>query len=281
MYKITIKGGKIFSVPVNGIIEMAKKNVDKLFNIINVDMKKKNNGAIVLTSALSKYWDPHNDLLRVELMEHLDATLPLAIYTTAFPELTVGVLTAIHNIAVMGKYVLTGTGIAASDMKRDTAYKHAFFDGPITTDMSAVIVATGYGTIATAVPADAMKYIGDLRTVLMKNKNWNEAIAKALWLYGIDGTPFIPADYVAHYSVHAFPGYLHFHVATKFVHTHNLYIRKAGALIWEPAIRFDGPNYDVHRITTSSPEDLEVMIKGIVDNVETPLFSLITKVTYT
>jgi hypothetical protein len=282
MYKYSLKfpKGKLVSKPIESKVDTQKKE-DEVPNLLEEIMKERKGGPIVLTTLMSQYWDPHIEIKRVELMEHLAGAEGFSAYLTQFPELTVAVMEAVVNISLMGRYIYTGTGIATSDQKRDTAYKHAFFDGPISTDMSAVPVATTYGAPAVEVPANAMKYIGDLRAVLMKNKNWNEAIAKSLWLYGIDGTPFVPAEYVAKYSVNPLPGYLHFHVATKFVHTHNIYIRIAGTPTWDAPIRFDGANFDVHRIPVTPSENLEVMMKGIVDNVETPLPSVILPVTYT
>jgi len=112
----------------------------------------------------------------------------------------------------------------------------------------------------------------------MKNKNWTDDIAKDLWLFGSEGT-FNKDTYQATYSVNPFPTYMHFHVGTKFVKTHNLYIRVKGATAWETPIRFDGANFDVTRVATAA-QNLEVMFKGIIKNVETPMVSKITPVTY-
>jgi hypothetical protein len=246
--------------------------------------KNKRTCMFILSIVLVKSWEPKDEAGRLALMQHLDDTLSLPVYTTAFPELTAGpggVLETIHNIRLMGEYLVGGSGVGESDAKKVNSYKHSFFSGPVGASMALVPTATTYGVVPTIVPADAMGYIRTLRGILMRNKNWSDDIAKALWLYGTDGPSFDPATYVAHYSVHAFPGYMHFHVSTKNVHSHLIYIRKVGTLTWDAPIRFDGANWDVHRISTSSPENLEVMVMGFYDNAETVLQSVITPVTYT
>jgi hypothetical protein len=138
--------------------------------------------------------------------------------------------------------------------------------------------AAVYGTVPVIVDADIMAWVGNLRGILMGNVAWTDDIAKDLWLYGTESS-FTPAAYMSNYSVNPFPGYMHFHVNCKFVKTHNVYIRVKGATAWEAPIRFDGPNFDVARPGTAA-QNLEVMFKGIIKNVETPLVSVIRPVTY-
>ena len=280
MKKVAIVKGKCVSVPVE--VDASVEAQDEVIKTYSFD--KERLGAIILSIILVKSWEPRDEAGRLALMKHLDETLPLAIYTTAFPELTAGpggVLAAIHNIYMMGKYLSGGSSVGESDAKKVNTYKHTFYSGPVGTAMAIVPTATSYGVVPAIVPADAMGYIRLLRGILMRNNNWSDDIAKALWLYGTDGESFVVADYVSHYSVHAFPGYLHFHVSTKNVHLHLIYIRKVGALDWEKPIQFEGANCDVHRVSGTSPENLEVMIMGLYKDVETVMPSVITKVTYT
>ena len=144
--------------------------------------------------------------------------------------------------------------------------------------MTSVPVSAVYEAAAAVVPSNVMHFLRDLRQQLVNHPAWNEGIAKALWLYGTDGT-FDISTYVAHYSVHAFPAYMHFHVSTKNIHTHHIYVRVAGTLVWDAPISFDGANFDLHRVSTAS-ENLEVMVVGVRNNVETPTASVITPVTY-
>src|ERR1035438_9251381 len=179
----------------------------------------------------------------------------------------------------MADFLITGSQRAETGSKTINSYKSHFFIGPVGTSMVTLPVPAVYGTAPTVVPADFMSYVRSLRNKLMENPKMTDDILKDLMLYGTD-VSFDPATYVAVYSVHAFTGYLHFHVSTKNVHEHNIYIRKAGTTVWDAPIRFTGANFDVHRVPTTSPENLEVMIKGIINNVETSEPSVIRKVTY-
>jgi len=225
-------------------------------------------------------WDPFTAPGRVSLLKNLDSKL--LSYAGSFPEITIGlggVVDTVHKCYAMTDFVVTATDRAQSSAGSMVGYKEHLFNGPAATSMTLVPASASYGTVPAVVAADVMGYIGNLRTKLMKNPNWTDAIAKDLWLYGTEEI-FDKDTYKAHYSVNAFPGYMHFHVATKYVKTHNIYVRKVGASVWEAPIRFDKSNYDVHRMPTTSPENLEVMLKGIINNEETPLLSVITTITY-
>jgi hypothetical protein len=234
---------------------------------------------IILMSTFIVNWDPHTDTGRVALLKHLDDKLHTTEYTDLFPELTVDVLAYLHKIYLMANFIVNACDNATSGVHSAVGYKRHLFDGPDGTSMVLVPTPAVYGTAADVVDADIMAWVGNLRDTLMTNNAWTDDIAKDLWLFGTEGT-FDKDTYKAHYSVNPFPTYLHFHVSTKHVKTHNIYIRVKGATVWEAPIRFDGANFDVHRDGTT-PQNLEVMFKGIINNVETPMVSVITPVLYT
>ena len=235
----------------------------------------------VMSTILVKYWDPNTESGRQALWQHLDGTEGFAAYVGSdFPELSVEVLAMVHKIRLMVDYIMNGSGVGDSNLRTVNSYKHSLFEGPVTVDMSTIPVGSNFGALPTSVvEAGIMTYLSTLRTLLTKNSHWTEAIAKALWLYGTDGT-FDPDAYDPHYSVHAFTGYLHIHVSTKNVHVHHVYIRVAGSLTWEAPIQFTGANFDLHRTIGTNPQNLEVMLIGVINNVETPTASVITPVTY-
>jgi len=199
---------------------------------------------------------------------------------TDFPELTVGVIANVHKIRLMLDYVMNGSSVDASNSQTVNSYKHSLFEGPVTVPMTSIPVGADFGTIPTSVvEAGIMAYLSTLRTLLMQNPNWTEAISKALWLYGTDGS-FDPDAYIPNYSVHPFTGYMHIHVSTKRVHVHNVYLRQMGTTTWDAPIQFTGANFDLHKITGTNPQNLDVMLKGVINNVETPGESLITTIVY-
>ena len=258
-----------------------KINVNEIIKEIENDFL---HGKIIVGLAVVKvhYWDPKTEPGRLALIDHLDTKLHTTEYTTLFPvELTTAVLSNLHKMNLMANYICTGSNNAVSDQKKFNSYKHNLLDGPNGTDMTTIPVPTDDGAAPLVVEANIMENIGLLRDSLMLNPNWNDTVAKDLWLYGTDGEAFDKELYVAKYSAHPFPGYIHIHVGTKHVHVHNAYIRKAGTTVWDAPIRFEGANFDLHRVPTTSPENLEVMLKGVIGNVETPILSVITKITFT
>ena len=225
-------------------------------------------------------YDPRTEHGRVELLKHLDERLPS--YTGSFPELTpgpTGVLAAIHNRYLMADYIVKGSQNAELAVHNVNDYKFKMFNGPVSTSMTTVPIPAVYGVAPTAVSADFMGYVATLRGLMMKNPNWTDAIAKDLHLYGTEGT-FNPDTYVPEYSIHPFTGYLHIHVGVKFVNSHHVYIRKAGTTVWEPFIQFSNSNFDLKRVGLVSPENLEIMLIGVIDNKELPLTSKILPFLY-
>src|ERR1035437_5044978 len=234
----------------------------------------------VLTTILVKYWDPNTEAGRVSLFKHLDDPLVgLPFYAATFPTiLTVGVLAMIHKMYLMADYVVTGSGLNNSSGKTVNDYKFSLFNGPVTVPMVTVPVGANFGALPVVVAAGIMSYLSNLRKQLI-DQDCSDAILKALWLYGTDGT-FDPTAYIPNYSVHPFTGYIHTHVATKNVHVHNLYVREAGSIIWDAPVEFTGSNFYFHRVTPKKPENLEVMLKGVINNIELPGDSVITTITY-
>jgi hypothetical protein len=246
-----------------------------------INEEPKNGRIMVLMSTHLESWDPKTEGGRLAIFKNLDQKL-ITYVGINFPEITTGVggvIPTIHAGYLMADFLITGSQRSESGSKTINSYKLHFFDGPEGTSMVTVPVPAVYGTAPAVVPADFMGYVRSLRTKLMENPNMTDDILKDLMLYGTDVT-FDPTTYVAVYSVHPFPGYMHFHVSTKNVKTHNIYIRKAGTTTWDAPIRFDGANFDVHRVPTTSPENLEVMLKGIINNIETAMLSVIRPVTY-
>ena len=275
MKTFEIKKGKVVSIVQESKNDDFEESLLALFR----EERRKNRKIIVLTTAYIINWDPRTDGGRVALLKHLNENLPLSTYTSLFPELTLAVLADINKRYLMADYINKASDNANSAAHSVNDYKRALFDGPATVSMTTVSIPAVYGVAPVVVPADIMDYVSNLRGLLMKNPNWTDAIAKALWLYGTDAT-FDKDTYQAHFSVNPFPGYLHLHVSTKHVKTHNIYIRKVGVTAWDTPIRFDGANFDVHRPPASAPENLEVMVRGIINNVETPLLSAILPVPY-
>ena len=84
----------------------------------------------------------------------------------------------------MADYV--GNGISESSANASSGrivndYKHNLLDGPATVEMNTVPVEANYRTLpVTIIAAGTTKYLGDLRTTLMKNANCTDAILKAL-----------------------------------------------------------------------------------------------------
>src|SRR5580693_346886 len=90
--------GKHVSAPVEVNEDTYGKILDYVRNL--PWFKNKRACMFILSIILVKSWEPKDEAGRIALMQHLDDTLPLAIYTTAFPELTAGpggVLDTIHN----------------------------------------------------------------------------------------------------------------------------------------------------------------------------------------
>ena len=262
-------------------ISLEMLNEIKIFEPRFINEESKRGKIIILMSTHLVSWDPKTEQGRLAIFKNLDDKLITYVGTT-FPEITMGaggVIETIHAGYQMANFLITGSQRSESGSKTINSYKTHFFDGPAGTSMISVPVPAVYGTAPAVVEADFMGYVRSFRTKLMENPAMTDDILKDLMLYGTDVT-FDPTTYVSVYSVHPFPGYLHFHVSTKNVHTHNIYIRKAGTTVWDAPIRFDGANFDVHRVPTTSPENLEVMIKGIINNVETAMLSVIRPVTY-
>lgn len=267
--------------------KLLKNNPKGTFTLVPTKVKvqsydEKGNFSWVMSTILVKYWDPRTEDGRVALFKHLDdATEGFAAYAATFPTiLTVGVLAMIHKIYLMADYVVNGSSVNNSSGKTVNDYKFSLFNGPATVPMTVIPVGANYGTLPTSVvEAGIMAYLTNLRGQLTKQAGWTEAIAKALWLYGTDGT-FDPDAYIPHYSVHPFTGYMHIHVSTKRVHVHHVYLREMGTTSWGAPIQFTGANFDLHKITGTNPQNLDVMLKGVIDNVETPGESLITTIVY-
>ncbi len=214
-------------------------------------------------------WDPRTEGGRVALLKTLDEKL--AGYQTTFPaEITNDVITIVHKAYVMGDWLLTGSLRADEAKLTINGYKGHLFDGPANTSMTNVPTPAVYGTTPAVAAAGIMSFVSNLRGLLVRNPAWTDNIAKDLQLYGTDGS-FIPAEYVPHFSVNPFVGYIHIHVSTKHVHGHHVYIRKAGTATWDAPVMFNGANFDLRRTGADITENLEIMLKGVINNVETPL----------
>jgi hypothetical protein len=228
---------------------------------------------------LIKNWDPKTEEGRIKLISNLDDKL--AGYQTKFPmEITTGFLDIIHKANLMGHWLLNGSSKSMLAGKTINSYKGHFFDGPAGTNMDTVPVPAVYGTEPAVSAAGIMKSIGDFRTIIGKNNLYTEPIAKDLELYGTDSS-FDPDTYVPDFSIHPFTGYIHIHLGTKHVHNHHAYIRKAGGPDWEAFIQWTGANFDNYRTGSTSAENLEIMLKGVIDNKELPLTSRIVQFLYT
>lgn len=232
-------------------------------------------------STTIKPWNELTEAEKVALLKNLDTKLP-GYVGTSFPEITTGiggVTDTIHKGWAMADWLVTGSQRAESSAHTINSYKGHHFEGPVGTSMATVPAPAVYGVAPPVSVPDIMGYVGTLRGKLTKNTNMTDDILKDLWLFGTEVT-FDPTEYVAIYSVNPFTGYIHIHVGTKNVKTHHVYLRKAGTTVWEAFISFNGANFDLVRVGLVSPENLEILIKGVIDNKEIGKESKITPFLY-
>src|ERR1039458_5029516 len=108
MKKVKIVKGKCVSVPVE--VEASVEAQNEVVKTYSFD--KERLGAIILSIILIKGWETKDEDGTLAPIKHLDESLPFAIYTTAFPELTAGVLADIHAYRLMGDYLGNASGVS-------------------------------------------------------------------------------------------------------------------------------------------------------------------------
>ena len=146
-------------------------------------------------------------------------------------------------------------------------YKNSFWEGPPTTSMTEVPIAPVYETGAAISPAGVKTFVRELRLQVLPN--CTPAQARALdFTKGED--PFVPADSIAKGKADASIGNIAVTAGVKDVGMHNLYARVTGTSYWIFIRTFSGAHYDYHRVPTTpnTTESVDMMLMGVIDNVE-------------
>ena len=211
-------------------------------------------------------WEPRDAAGRLALIKHLDTELPKLKRSLNIPQ---GDLDKIHKIYLMGKYLMDGGREIEKSKKEFNATKNDFFVGKTVKLMIKAPLIKAQKETPETVEGNVMGYLRSLRIILMKHKNWTEAIAKYLKLLGSEYY-FDKDKYLPKLKGKASIGNIRITTSTKFVKDHNLYARITGTEFWIYIGMFETAYYNYARIpvTPNTVEEVDLMIMGVVNNVE-------------
>ncbi len=220
-------------------------------------------------------WEPKTEAGWLALLLLLSTLTPAYRTAIGMTDLQYQALVKAYN---MLKQEMDNVTKAEQSLNELIEYKTSLLEGPVTVSMVAVPLAPVYETGAAICPAGIKTMVRAVRMALFPNCT----PAQLSYLTFVKGDEnFVPADYHADGEAEASIGNIAIHSKVKNVAMKNLYARVTGTNLWIFIRTFSGAHYDYHRVPTTpnTPESVDMIVYGVIDNVQighaSPIFTVL------